>query len=164
MLPEAHIGHRAPERLRIKIPSKKGKPSYFSGLSDVFSRDKRFVKLEVNDLTGSVLFLGKDIDIDAIAEYGEANQLFKLDRVHPYPVPVSRKVVSPVGKLSNYFHTLTGGEVDLQGMAFLTLMGVGLYQIIRGNFRAPPWYTAFWYALGMFTKSLSDKDDKGPKA
>jgi len=45
-------------------------------------------------------------------------------------------------------------------MAILSLLGLGLYQILRGNFRAPPWYTAFWYALGIFTKSLSDKGDK----
>jgi hypothetical protein len=160
MLPAAHIGHRAPERLRLRIPSKRGKPGYFSDLSDKFSRDKRFAKPEVNEITGSVLFLGKNIDLDAIAAYGEEKKLFKLDTA--YPVPVSRKVVSPVGRLSNQISTLTGGELDLQGMAILSLLGLGIYQILRGNLRAPPWYTAFWYALGIFTKSFSMKGDKCP--
>jgi hypothetical protein len=117
----------------------------------------------VNAITGSVLFLGKDVDPNAIAKFGEANELFALDAECRYPVPVSRRVVSPVGKLSNYLHTLTGGELDLQGMAILMLLGLGLYQIFRGNLRAPPWYTAFWYALGIFTKSFSDKGDKSSK-
>ena len=160
MLPEAHIGHRTPGRLRIRIPSEKGHPSYFSNLSDKFSQDKRFEKIEVNAITGSVLFLGKHTDIAAIAEYGEASALFKLETQYPYPVPVPRKVVNPIGKLNHYLHGLTDGELDLQGMAILSLLGLGLYQILRGNFRAPPWYTAFWYALGIFTKSLSDKGDK----
>lgn len=46
---------------------------------------------------------------------------------------------------------------DLPGMAFLTLLGVGIYQLVRGNFAAPPWYTAFWYAMGIFTKSIMEK-------
>jgi hypothetical protein len=162
MLPAAHIGHRAPGRLRLKIPSKRGDPGYFSDLSERFPQDKGFAKPEVNEITGSVLFLGKNIDLDAIAAYGEENKLFKLDTA--YPVPVSRKVVSPVGRLSRRISTLTGGELDLQGMAILSLLGLGVYQILRGNLRAPPWYTAFWYALGIFTKSLSEKGDTHPQS
>jgi len=161
MLPEAHIGNSAPGRLRIRIPAKKGQSSYFSDLLDKLSRDKSFEKLEVNHITGSVLFLGKDVDVVAIAEFAAANNLFRLETGQLYPVPLSSKVASPVGKLSNCLHRFTGGELDLQGMAVLALLGVGLYQIIKGNLRAPPWYTAFWYALGIFTKSFSDKGNEG---
>jgi hypothetical protein len=78
-------------------------------------------------------------------------------------VLVSNSVANPIGKLSNGLRKFTGGELDLKGMVILGLIGVGLYQIIKGNLRAPPWYTAFWYALGVFTKSFSDKD-QGPPA
>jgi hypothetical protein len=44
------------------------------------------------------------------------------------------------------------------------LLGTGIYQIVRGNFGAPPWYTAFWYAFGVFTKSLIDKGGRGNDA
>jgi hypothetical protein len=39
-------------------------------------------------------------------------------------------------------------------------MGAGIYQIARGNFAAPAWYTAFWYALGLFGNK-GGKDAKG---
>jgi hypothetical protein len=51
----------------------------------------------------------------------------------------------------------TGGWLDLPGMAFLLLLGIGIYQIRRGNIGLPPWYTAFWYAFGVYTKSLVEK-------
>jgi hypothetical protein len=36
---------------------------------------------------------------------------------------------------------------------------VAVVEIMRGNFRMPPWYTAFWYAFGLFTKSMLDRTD-----
>ena len=48
---------------------------------------------------------------------------------------------------------LTGGDMDIAGIAFVTLLGLGIYQISRGNFIAPAWYTAFWYAMNIFLNS-----------
>jgi hypothetical protein len=47
--------------------------------------------------------------------------------------------------------------VDLPGMVFLSALLIGLYELARGNFRPPPWYTAFWYAFGVYSKSLMDR-------
>jgi len=162
MLPEAHIGILIPGRVRIRIPDKKGQSSYFSDLLNKLSGDRRFEKLVVNPITGSVLFLGRDVDVAAITESGEANHLFRLETGPLHPVLVSNSVANPIGKLSKGLQEFTGGELDLKGMVILGLIGVGLYQIIKGNLRAPPWYTAFWYALGIFTKSFSDKDQGTP--
>jgi hypothetical protein len=52
---------------------------------------------------------------------------------------------------------LTGGSHNIGALAFLALAGVGVYQIARGNFTAPAWYTAFWYAMNIFFKS-DEKD------
>ena len=41
---------------------------------------------------------------------------------------------------------------------FGVLLALGIYQISRGNFMAPAWYTAFWYAFGVLTKTLIDRD------
>jgi hypothetical protein len=46
------------------------------------------------------------------------------------------------------------------------LVITGVYQILRGQFRTPPWYTAFWYAFGLLTmfvvkKSISDGSTVG---
>ena len=47
----------------------------------------------------------------------------------------------------------TGDEIDIEGLAFLLLLGAGIYQISVGNLTALPWYAAFWYAFNIFLKS-----------
>ncbi|CAN2042130.1 conserved hypothetical protein [Candidatus Magnetomoraceae bacterium gMMP-15] len=159
MLPEAHISHFTPNRIRIKVPSQRGNSDYFSRLKDNFL-PQNFEKLEVNHVTGSILLTGQKVNIDSISEFAEANNLFKLVKLKAaqnMPIPLSYRVVEPIKNFDKNLLKFTGGEVDFAGIIFLSLLGVGVYQLAAGNFRFPPWYTAFWYALGVFTKLLVDK-------
>jgi hypothetical protein len=158
MLPEAHLGHRTANRLRIRVPSQKGNPSYFSELKDAFSRYRKFEHLEVNPHTGSFLLIDENLDVGAVVKYAEEKSLFTVQKSKKNPEPLSQRLAKPVRDLSASLDRFTGGELDLPGMAFLALLSAGVYQILKGNFRSPPWYTAFWYALGIFTKSIIDKN------
>jgi hypothetical protein len=40
--------------------------------------------------------------------------------------------------------------LDLSTSASLGLLGVGLFQLGKGNVVAPAWHVAFWYALNTF--------------
>ncbi|HID29178.1 MAG TPA: hypothetical protein EYP19_04150 [Desulfobacterales bacterium] len=163
MMPEAFISHRTSNRLRLKIPSHRGDVSYFGKLRDEFSRMQAFETLDVNPLTGSILFANEGIDVEAIRQRGEEAQFFQLRVARPRAVPIAEKVVSSLGDIDEGLRRFTGGDVDLANMAFLSLVGIGIYQICRGNLGAMPWYTAFWYALGLFTKAISDKLPGGSK-
>jgi hypothetical protein len=163
MMPEAFISHRTSKRLRLKIPSHKGDLSYFAQLRDDFSRAQAFETLDVNPLTGSVLFVKEGIDIEAVKKGGEEAQLFELRAAQRGSVPVAERVASSFKSVNESLHRFTGGDVDLAGIAFLTLVGIGIYQISRGNVGAMPWYTAFWYAFGVFTKAVADKIPGGSK-
>jgi len=162
-LPEAFICHRTAQRLRLKIPSQKGDVSYFAQLREECSRIQAFETLEVNPLTGSVLFADERLDMEAIAKQGDDAQLFHLRTAQPGPLPVAKKVVSSLRGINEGLHRFTGGDIDLATVAFLSLLGVGIYQISKGNVRVMPWYTAFWYAFGVFTKSVADKLPGGPE-
>jgi len=160
MLPEAHLGHQTSGRLRIRVPSQKGDPAYFSELRDAFFKYGNFERLEVNPHTGSVLFVDENLDADAVMSYAEDKELFRLQQPKKNPESLSERIVQPIRELSDSLNSFTKGELDLPGMAFLALLGVGVYQLYKGNLRSPPWYTAFWYALGIFTKSIVDKGAK----
>ena len=57
---------------------------------------------------------------------------------------------------------LTGGEVDIPSLIFLSLLISGIWQIARGNFAMPAWYTAFYYALGVFARAqVEDEWEEG---
>lgn len=160
--PDAQAGHFTAERLRIRIPSRKRNVRYFDHLRDEFLEYGKFDRVEVNPVTGSILFTGRGLKIASIEEYARSRGLFELRGQGRSVVPVTRKMIEPLGSLSSRLKRFTGGQIDLPGFIFILLLVSGLYEIVRGNFRAPPWYTALWYAFGVFTKSLADRsDDKG---
>lgn len=156
-IPAAHIAHQTVERLRIRIPSRKGEADYFSEVTKALQEKISMAEIQVNPATGSVLLKGPEMNAAAVATVGEEASLFALNTRPSGSEPLSKKIARPIRDLSRSVNRFSGGELDLPGMAFLALIGVGVYQITRGNIAAPPWYSAFWYALGLFTKHIVDK-------
>lgn len=161
MLPHAQVSHITSERLRVKIPSKKGDIAYFSSLKDQFSKYSGIETVEVNSVTGSVLFIHA-MDIKAMADYAEENGLFKLGNLGPPSTSLSWAISESLKESDRRMKHFSGGTLDFPGLVFLGLIGAGLYQAIRGNFTPIPWYTAFWYGFGVyeFFKYRSNKNDK----
>ena len=56
------------------------------------------------------------------------------------------------------------GKIDLPSGIFFALLGTGIYQLARGRFIIPPWYTAFWYAFGLVSMYVIEKAAKGGAA
>lgn len=152
MLPLAHISHRTRGRVRIKIPSRKGDREYFTGLKERFSGFEGIKTIEVNALTGSMLVI-HDLDSERIAGYATANNLFNLQGANAYPRRLQQRVSETFKGMNTQLVALTGGEIDIGGLAFLLLLGAGIYQMSVGNLTALPWYAAFWYAFNIFLKS-----------
>lgn len=154
MLPHAYISHQTTGRLRIKIPSKKGDQRYLTGVKERFSGFEGIENIELNPLTGSILIIHK-VNRERIAEYAMANNLFSLKGLNSYPAGLQQRISGTFKGMDTQLKKFTGGEIDIGGMAFLVLLGAGIYQISMGNLTAVPWYAAFWYALNIFLKSSS---------
>ncbi len=153
MIPEAIVCHSTPGRSRVKVPSRKGNAAYFSNLKDHFTHLEGVREVEANALTGSVVFIHA-ADLKAISVFAEENSLFRLIKLDNGTPALSRNVVKTFKDFDKGVKRLTGNELDVPGVAFLTLLGFGIYEISRGNFAAPAWYTAFWYSLNIFLKSV----------
>ena len=156
-LPEAKIVHLIPGRLRIRVPARSGNRAYFAAAVEKLSSPDRPFSVDINENTGSFLFTGKEIDPVVIGSQAAEMGLFVLTPPARNAVPISRRLVEPLGQLNRSLQRFTRGEVDLAGAAFIGLITVGVVQIVRGNLRLPPWYTAFWYAMGVFSKSIVDR-------
>ena len=152
MLPEAKICHSMAGRLRVKIPAKKGDGRYFAAMAEHFSKLEGIVSVEINPLTGSMLFV-HGLDETAIAASASSNGLFLLDRSRPANQDLHKRVTEAFSGIDAGVKGLTFGNMNTGAVAFLALAGIGIYQISRGNFAAPAWYTAFWYAFNIFLKS-----------
>jgi hypothetical protein len=141
----------------------RGNKAFFSRVEEKLSSFPGTSRIELNPATGSLLFLGRAVDLKTISRVAQKEGLFTLRVPEQRPVSLPQRIAAPLGGLSSKVRHLTGGHLDLPGLAFLSLLGVGLLQILRGDLRSPPWYTAFWYAFGVFSKSLADMmaDDDG---
>jgi Heavy metal associated domain 2 len=158
MIPSAFVSHHVPGRARISIPSRKGNGAYFESVTKAFSDVPCFERIEANIRTGSVLFMGGKISLEAISAEASSRGLFQLHVIKKDsgPAGLQQRVSDSFKNMNRAFTQFTGGELDIAGLAFLALVGAGIYEIGRGNFTAPAWYTVFWYALNIFLKSSKD--------
>lgn len=168
MLPEAHITHQAAGRLRMKIPAQKGNAAFFSSLKERFSSFPGVQKVEVNPLTGSVLVLHtidlKEVDFKMISEYTQQSGLFRLGQPNTSNGSVSQRMVESFQGVNRKVEQFTGGEVDLPTLAFVGLLGFGIFDMARGKTAAPAWHVAFWYALNIFLSNQRNKENKSVQA
>jgi hypothetical protein len=147
-------------RLRIKIPSKKGDVSYFSALRERLSACPGVGEIRVNPQTGSAL-ISYECDRKALVEFAGEKNLFLLRRSTPRRKTLFGNVAGTFQGYNQDLKKLTGGEVDIPSLIFLSLLISGIWQSARGNLAMPAWYTAFYYALGVFTRAQADDWDEG---
>jgi hypothetical protein len=147
-------------RLRIKIPSKKGDVSYFSALRERLASCPGIEEIRVNPQTGTAL-ISYECEKKTLAEFARENDLFLLRRSTPRPKSLFGNVADTFQGYNQDLKKLTGGEVDIPSLVFVSLLMSGIWQIARGNLAMPAWYTAFYYALGVFTRAQVDEWDEG---
>jgi hypothetical protein len=143
------------DRVRFRIPDRKGDTEYFADAAGRLAEKFQPLRLEANPATGSLLIEDEGLDIDAIVSFAKTEGLFQLEAVHP--APLARDATAPLRELSARLKESTLGRLDLPTVVFFTLIGVGTIQLLRNGLRSPPWYTAFWYAMGIYLKHLVEK-------
>lgn len=160
MLPEAYLVHRLPHRFRIKIPSRKGDDAFFERLEKAFVPIPEIEAVRSNPTTGS-LVVHHRLDVAKLTVLSEKHQLFHLAVEAPQEPVMLRRVARRFQGLNSTVKEATDGELDLPSVAFLFLFCAGIYEISRGNFMLPAWYTAFWYAMGIVQGANKSRSSQG---
>lgn len=152
----AVIAHACTGRLRIRVPDRRGDLRYFENVRKAALKSSIEV-IRVNAFTGSILFHGRQATESAVAEFGSVNDLFAIYAALPAP-SLAKRISAPLTTCNRSLQQWSAGQIDLPGAFFILLLFIALFEIARGRFRTPPWYTAFWYAFGLFTKALIDRE------
>ena len=160
MIPVADVCHEMLHRLRVKIPSKKGNASYFSTMRERMSECPGVKKVDVNPQTGSALIV-HDCEAKTIFQYARKQGLFAREQTSRAHKPIFASVSDAFQSYDKSIRQMTGGEIDIPSLVFVGLMISGVYQIAKGNLVMPAWYTAFYYALQVFSKGHLDEPDAG---
>ena len=161
MLPEAFVTHQTPNRLRLKIPSKKGDVTFFSGLKELLSGYPGIEQVQVNPVTGSMLLLHR-IDTATLMQLATRFGLVQLQSPTHRKATLHQRVIASFRHWDEQVKATTRGELDIPSLVFLGLIGTGMYQLSIGNLIAPAWYTAFWYASSIILSVQSTKGSEGP--
>jgi len=154
------VSHRMSHRLRIKIPSRKGDESYFSRLRERLAECPGIEHVRVNPGIGTTLIV-HSCTTKELVEFAKKKHLFELKRVVRAPATLFGNMAKTFEGYNKNLRTWTDGELDIQSLVFLSLLVSGIWEVARGNLTMPAWYTAFYYALGVFTRSQMDELDEG---
>ncbi len=156
MIPDAVMTHASPGRLRLRIPLKKGDEESLIFCRKQLAECPGILSIEVNPVTGSMLFLHKTT-VPAIAEYARSKNLFtmqeKLQNPGMKPSNLRKNITETFEGLDKKIQSMSDGAMDLGGLAFVVLVGAGVIQILAGNAGTLPWYVAFGFAFTIFQVS-----------
>jgi hypothetical protein len=156
--PSAVIVHKTGERMRIRIPEKKKDEKFFHQSAELFKGAPGVRSVQSNPLTASILLKGDLSDPNGIAEHVSSSTILRLDTAENRKIPLRKRIYRSFDRGNRLLKESSREELDLPLLIFLVLVGTGIYQIARSEVPLPPWYTAFWYALGIFSKSLVEGD------
>jgi Heavy metal associated domain 2 len=128
MLPQAHIAHHGYGRTRLRIPSKRRDVLFFSRCERVLAQVPGIKGVQSNPLTGSLL-VSHHTEMKRFAAEAAERELFEIPSGETLP----EQLGNALSRFDQNLKEASGGNVDLKAAAFLTLIGLGIVQLVRGN-------------------------------
>jgi hypothetical protein len=155
MLPQAYVAHVSTDRLRLRVPSKRGDQDYFDRVRELLLREGQFPPATTNPTTGSILFDHPDVRIDELKRFTAGHKLFALKELPDSAGTLIGDATTPVATIDKEIREISSGYVDTASLLFMALVGFAIAEMVRGNWRTPPWYVALWYAFDLVNKSIT---------
>lgn len=142
---EAHVVHRTPERLRLRVPARKGDAAFFESLRSAMESAREGISVEVNPTTSSVLVRARRGTDGLLSE--PAVRGF-IEATAEVPASGARTSMADGGKdsrtlvdavataytdLDARLKEASGGAWDMRSLVFLGLVAGGSLQLVRGK-------------------------------
>jgi hypothetical protein len=147
MLPKAAISHSAYGRTRFRVASKRRENAFFARIAERLRRLDGVRQVEVNAATGSVL-VHHQLPLDELTRQARQDSLFHVDNAPTERLSDGAR--RQFAMLDGGISRLTEGRLDLEDLALLLLIIVGLRQLAAGQFAVPA-VSAFWYAAALLS-------------
>lgn len=142
--PLAVVVHRAPGRLRLRVPARRGDTDFLGKIGNALRERPGVSAVEVNPLTGSLLvrFTGDERQllaavpaiglrlgdiVEAAAEEAEAHRA-----ATPTGSPIDR-MADTLDDIDAELQRSSEGRMDLPSATLLYLVGAGFVQLLRGR-------------------------------
>jgi hypothetical protein len=143
---KAYLVHKAPGRLRLRVPEMRGEAPFFRELVARISPLEDIELVQANPDTGGILILHRRDTQQAVLD--RLASVVNLTEEEYVPPSVFSRAVTGLGKLDEVIARETRGGSSLSSVIFLVLVGMALAQITRGQVMAPA-SSLLWYALDL---------------
>ncbi len=146
MTPRAHVTHRIPGRIRIRLPSMRGDYEFFGRLEKEISGFPAVKSIASNPLTAGILLLHEGDAGDILAK-ARAMRLFDVQPAGS----LQERADANLEEAGRMLKRISGGAADLNGIVIVALMALAVQQAVEGNIVAPA-VTMLWYALDLIRR------------
>jgi hypothetical protein len=146
MAPNGYAVHRTRQRLRLRVPDKRGDSQWFVEAAEVLERLAGVDRVEAAPLSAS-LILYCDTTDGLDERLGHAGVLAFQKRAPAKPTAAQR-TQGGVSWFERALYDSSQGRVDLRSLVFLLMLGLAGVQVIRGQVLVPA-ISLFWYAMEM---------------
>lgn len=143
---KAYLVHKAPGRLRLRVPEMRGEIPYFRDVVARISSLEDIEAVRANPDTGGVLILHRRDTQQAVLD--RVASVVNITEEEYVPPSTFSRAVTGLGKLDEVIARETRGGSSLSSVIFLVLVGMALAQISRGQVMAPA-SSLLWYALDL---------------
>ncbi len=150
--PSAYIKHQLPGRVRLKIPQKRGDFGYFDRIAKLFADCPGIIQLQLNPSAASILIChAAETQLRNIIKFAQTNGLFTITKqpkeiVSIPQLPIATLTSTSLNRFDKSLMDLSQGLLDSRSLFLLTLTGLAIHQITRGNIMTPA-ASLFWYAI-----------------
>lgn len=137
-MPTAYVVHSLPGRLRLKIPARRGDAGYFAALSAALRACPGVQSVETNAMTAGVLIhYPPPLTAADLAAAAAAAAPLDLEYGSPPVRSVAENLAAQFQRADSVLRRGSGGQVDFRSVSVLTLLGLALYQLARGEILQP---------------------------
>ncbi|WP_298819051.1 HMA2 domain-containing protein [Chloroflexus sp.] len=136
MVPQAYIVHQTGERLRLRIPARKGDAGFFMQVERDLAALPGVAYAEANPLTASVL-LQYHGEVSELATMAATAGLFTLVPPAPPGETILDIVTDRVDRAEQFVRRVSNGVIDLDTLVLGVLIGASVVQIARGQVFGP---------------------------
>jgi hypothetical protein len=148
--------HSLPGRLRLRVPSLSEDEDARKTVAEHMPRIKGVDLVEISPVTGSVLVLYEQNELEPELLFAALVRLLGFDEeLEGSPTPILTRELKTMGEsLNRAVYEQTGGVIDLWSAILILLAGLGIRSMVRNPAQAfPAGFALLWWGLNGIRRS-----------
>ncbi|SDF93272.1 hypothetical protein SAMN05216241_103220 [Limimonas halophila] len=127
----------------MRVPARRGDAAFFRTVEDTFDLCPDVEVAEANARTGSVL-IHHTADADTVWHFAAKQGLFVREGAGEAAGGATNRLVADARRIDSWFKDTSDGDFDLATVISVSLLGLAVVQVLRGQIMAPA-ITLAWY-------------------